>query len=305
MKYFIVCFFFVLALYSRANTYTVTNTNDAGAGSLRQAITNANTSTGVADLINFSVTGTIALASNLPALTDNAGVTIDGTSAPGYVANTNSKGSYNGSVVIQIDGTGLTRGFTISSSNVIIKGLNIANVGGAGGTDYAIEITAGSGSQILGCYIGTNLAGTSSSGTNTERGIFLNNVSGNYIGDGTAAGRNLISGIKAAGFGLYLDGAFCSGNGVRGNIIGLQKDGATLMNVKQAYGIYITNSALGNTIGGITRSEGNIISGNSSYGITVNTTISGGNTIKGNIIGPQADGVSYVSANVQIGRAHV
>ncbi|HEX5701264.1 MAG TPA: hypothetical protein VFX77_11495, partial [Rubrobacter sp.] len=41
-----------LALPARAATYTVTNINDSGPGSLRQAITDANSSTG-ADLIVF------------------------------------------------------------------------------------------------------------------------------------------------------------------------------------------------------------------------------------------------------------
>lgn len=43
-------------------TYTVTNTNDAGAGSLRQAVLDANANAG-ADIINFSVNGTIQLTS--------------------------------------------------------------------------------------------------------------------------------------------------------------------------------------------------------------------------------------------------
>ena len=38
-----------------AVTYTVTNTNDAGAGSFRQAIIDANTSVGVADIIQFNL----------------------------------------------------------------------------------------------------------------------------------------------------------------------------------------------------------------------------------------------------------
>jgi hypothetical protein len=38
-------------------TFTVNTTNDSGAGSLRQAILNANGSPG-ADLINFAISGT-------------------------------------------------------------------------------------------------------------------------------------------------------------------------------------------------------------------------------------------------------
>src|SRR3954452_8405809 len=42
-----------------ANTITVTNTNDSGPGSLRQALADANDG----DTINFAVTGTIGLTS--------------------------------------------------------------------------------------------------------------------------------------------------------------------------------------------------------------------------------------------------
>ncbi len=53
-------------------TYTVTTVNDSGAGSLRQAILDANANAG-ADTINFNIAGTgihtISLASLLPTIT--------------------------------------------------------------------------------------------------------------------------------------------------------------------------------------------------------------------------------------------
>jgi hypothetical protein len=61
---------------ARAAGFTVTNTNDSGPGTLRQAILDANTIAG-ADTITFSVSGTITLASTLPAIGDE--LTIDGT----------------------------------------------------------------------------------------------------------------------------------------------------------------------------------------------------------------------------------
>jgi hypothetical protein len=73
----------VLASPAWAATYTVTNNADSGAGSLRQAIVDANATTGVADTINFDLgsAATITLTSSLPPITDGAGLTIDGGSA--------------------------------------------------------------------------------------------------------------------------------------------------------------------------------------------------------------------------------
>ena len=56
-------------------TFTVTNTNDSGAGSLRQAILDANAQAGT-DTISFNIPGggvhTIAPATPLPTITDPA-----------------------------------------------------------------------------------------------------------------------------------------------------------------------------------------------------------------------------------------
>src|SRR3954470_9795176 len=65
-------------------TFTVTTSNDSGAGSLRDAITQAN-ATKALDSIHFSIGSgaqTISPASPLPVLT--APVSIDGATQPGY-----------------------------------------------------------------------------------------------------------------------------------------------------------------------------------------------------------------------------
>jgi hypothetical protein len=99
--------------------YLVTNTNDSGPGSLRQAILNANDAPGT-DTIRFDIGSgpqTITLASALPTITDS--VTIDGTSQPGYTD----------TPLIDINGSQLTGadGLTISAGSSTIKGLKIGH----------------------------------------------------------------------------------------------------------------------------------------------------------------------------------
>ena len=90
-----------------AATFTVTSTADSGAGSLRQAILDANAMAG-ADTIEFNIAGsgvhTIVPATDYPAFTQS--VTIDGYTQPGSSANTNGPGLPDNSVhLIEIDGT--------------------------------------------------------------------------------------------------------------------------------------------------------------------------------------------------------
>ena len=115
----------------------VTSTADSGAGSLRAAITSANTTAnvgGVPDIIAFALTGTgpftIALTSALPTITDP--VDIDGYSQSGAIKNTNSTSSpFNGVLRIVLDGINTpagTNGLNIDAGNTTVQGLVIARL---------------------------------------------------------------------------------------------------------------------------------------------------------------------------------
>jgi hypothetical protein len=83
IRVLVLCAVVVFPVTLFAAVFTVTNTNDTGAGSLRQAILDANASPG--STIGFSIgTGqqTITPASDLPIVT--APTTIDGSTQPGY-----------------------------------------------------------------------------------------------------------------------------------------------------------------------------------------------------------------------------
>jgi hypothetical protein len=89
-----------------ASTFTVTNTNDSGAGSLRQAILDANANGGP-DTIEFNIPGsgvhTISPATVLPPITDIA--VLDGYTQPGASPNTAAVAD-DAVFLIEIDGTG-------------------------------------------------------------------------------------------------------------------------------------------------------------------------------------------------------
>ena len=71
-----------LAITAATDPYAVTNTNDSGAGSLRQAVINANGAPGVVHTITFALpsgTQTINLQSPLPAISDPMIAVLDAT----------------------------------------------------------------------------------------------------------------------------------------------------------------------------------------------------------------------------------
>src|SRR5262245_32079334 len=105
-----------------AATLTVTNTDDGGAGSFRQAILDANTSAG-SDLIQFAIPGsgvhTIFALNALPAITGS--VLIDGYSQPGSVWNSDPIAD-NAVLQIELLGNG-SDGLVITGGSTIVQGL--------------------------------------------------------------------------------------------------------------------------------------------------------------------------------------
>src|SRR5262249_49782605 len=93
-----------------SSSLLVTNTNDRGQGSLRQAILDANSSPGQ-DTIPFAIPGggaqTIAPLTLLPAITDP--VIIDGYTQPGASPNTLAVGN-NAAILVVLSGQNLPSG---------------------------------------------------------------------------------------------------------------------------------------------------------------------------------------------------
>lgn len=140
-------------------------------------------------------------------------------------------------------------------------------------------------SIVYGNFIGTDITGLAPLG-NVD-GIFIDfNVTGLNIGGPNPGEGNIISG-NFTGAGIVVDNAV--GVFIQGNTIGLDKDDN--LAIANDVGIALVNGANGNMIGGLVADEGNIISGNTQFGIDIIDPGTGGNFIYNNIIGLDGAGV--------------
>ncbi|MDY6794817.1 MAG: NosD domain-containing protein [Actinomycetota bacterium] len=273
---------FVISLdTARAATYTVINTNNSGAGSLRQAIDDANANPG-ADTIEFDIPGSgphvIQPTSFLPAFTDE--VTVDGYSQPGSARATATTPA---TILIELDGSsaGASVGglyFWYDTEGSTVSGLAIHSWNRDG-----IYVLGTGGVTIEGNYIGTDAGGTVAHG-NTDCGVIIEqeSSSGTVVGGTDPGNRNIISANTGAGVSIVLANN-CT---IQGNYIGTDVSGTAIMSNGgdgvDAYGD-------GNVVGGDAAGAGNVISANRGDGIQAQT-ISSGCNIAGNHIGVDATG---------------
>jgi hypothetical protein len=255
------------------STFGVVNTDDSGAGSLRQAILDANDATGSSE-ITFNIPGsvlTIVPQTNLPALGNS--ITLDATTQPGF----------EGTPLIILSGANLSSGAGISmgGNGDTVRGFSFTDFGTVqnGGLPFfvSIPVEIDGNNNILS---GNNIIGNAGA----SEGIDVTGSS-NVIGGTTAADRNVISGNM---IGAYLSGG--SDNIVEGNYIGTDVTG-TQADGDISDGIRISALSMNDTIGGTTAGAGNVISGNNggaANGIEVDSST--GDLIEGNLIGTDASG---------------
>ncbi len=265
------------------NYFMVITTAESGAGSLRQAIIDANSYSGMA-VIAFDIPTSEATqgpdyyywsikpTSALPAITGT--VILDGTTQPTNETYNNPYGP-----VIEIDGANTIScdGLYLNgASNCVIKGLVINNF-----DEDGIAVDAGGYNTFLGNYIGTDVSGEVDLGNGGD-GIHISDGSNNnIIGDGTINGRNIVSGNYEHGIEIYT-----TNNVVLGNYIGTNVSGtADLGNTKS--GVFLGSTAQNNYIGNSTVLGRNIISGNEMFGIYI---VGSNNNVQGNYIGTALDG---------------
>jgi hypothetical protein len=255
----------------------VTSTADAGPGSLRQAIIDADHAVGP-DTIRFDLPGAgphvIQPLSPLPIIANP--LTLDGSSQPG--TSTAPRIVLDGSLLP----AGTHHGLVVTADNVTVRGLTITRFSESG-----IRVDGGDEFRLLGSQVGTTPDGLASAGG--RLGVLLIDSWNSRIGDSGAASRNVLSagapgGNPVASWILATSG-HCNGSLFRNNSIGVARDGLAPLNHSAGWAVNIGSSGL-LTIGGTSLSDGNVIAGAAYGGIAA---VAGTWEIRNNRIGVGAD----------------
>jgi hypothetical protein len=285
-----------------------------GAG--RQLVISGSGTTGnvvLGNLIGTNITGTANLGKYVEGVVLEAGATgntIGGTATgAANVISGNSNGieimdaGTSGNLVLgNLIGTDKSGTKALGNSN---QGVHIANAAAntVGGTaagagnvisgqtfsedSIVLEIlgSGATGNLVIGNRIGTDVTGTSALPNNYDGVHVGGGATANTIGGTSAAAANLISGNH--GPGVELSDNTTSGNLVLGNLIGTDITGTSALG--NDVGVLLRFGAPGNTVGGLTRGSGNLISGNGRWGVEFSYGAAD-NLVVGNLIGSDRTG---------------
>jgi hypothetical protein len=261
---------FVFPTALSAATYTVTNTNDSGAGSLRGAIATANGTT-AADTINFAIPSNDAncTASGVCTVILTSGeLVINNSSTAGALTITNP--TVGGVPNLAISGNNASRVFYLNSGmNLTLNGVTVKGGNGTGTTDPSVNgnggaiLSFGGTLAVTNCLISGNTATTVSNGAG---GGIYNYFATITITNSTISGNSTptyAGGILNYGT-MIITNSTVSGNTASGSA-GIDNINAT---------ITLINSVVSNNVGpGISNIGGpmtmtnSTVSGNSGKGI--------------------------------------
>ena len=251
-----------MARQTDAATITVTNTNDSGPGSLRQAIANANNG----DTINFAVTGMITLTSGGLGVFKN--VTISGPGADQLSIDGNQSPTQPVFSVLAI---------------ATISGLTIRN--GADGID-----NFGGTLTVRNCVISDN-AISGISNTTQEFGVVTTTILSTTVSGNSQCGVSSVPNIFSGGATVTITDCTISGNFSQpggGGIFGTH----TFLTVANST---ISGNSTPSNGGGISASGGLVIENSTISGNSAGTSgggIYGGATVENSTISGNSAGVS-------------
>ncbi len=259
---------FCILTPAKAATFIVTSKADSGPGTLRDAITKANSNgTAAKDYIYFNLPGTqaadvtITILSDLPGLTSN--IAVDASTQAGPLLGASGARVY---LYRQVTGTPTTF--------------------------YALKVENAQQVEIYGLAI-KNILNTAAEGY----GIVLSGACSDITIGGPGKG-NIINGYKYCIFGDSgnFDPKTISNLVIQSNILGFEEDGVTANAQLSSYQPILVTHLNGVTLGGNRTDLGNVIMGNY-YGVGLR--IDGGDVVASfNKIGTDVNGTGAMNFNI-------
>jgi len=265
--------------YDNSTKQSVTNTSDSGLGSLRQAIMNANNTSG-SNTIQFNIPGgcgpqVIKIDSNLDTITGDT--KIEGFTQTG--ASRNDLGYGNNAVVcviLESHNAAATNGLRVGVSAGTGVNLNVSGMGFSGFTGDAIGLMGGSAHSVAGNHFGGNVGGhnLNPNGTNVRIGV---GVSKSIVGGSDPGQLNVIG--DATGAGVFIAGTTtpATDNQVAGNLIGLGWSNGFISRPNGGNGVEVAGAS--NFV------AYNFIGSNGGAGIELETANALNNVVVSNFIG--------------------
>ena len=197
-----------------------------------------------------------------------------GLSADGDTAVANNPGAASSLGGIRIESASNTIGGVAAADRNVISGNGFAGIEIFGAGAF--------GNMVFGNFIGVDATGTLAR-PNSQEGVDIDLSDGNIIGGPLPGQRNIISGNASDG--IEIDGG--DFNFIQGNYIGTDLTGTVLIpNGRDGIDLNdnLGDGAQNNLIGGTGANEGNLIRGNTLYGISVRDATVINNSILGNQI---------------------
>ncbi len=279
----------LLASGTRAADFTVINTNNAGPGSLRQAIMDAN-ATVERDRVRFDIPGegrlVIGVLTPLPVITN--AIEIDGYTQPGSRPNT-ERNFDNAVRRVEIDGERVvTVALVLRASDCVVRGLAVRGFLGEAVT------LSGTNNVVIGNHLGTddapNLVVSTNNRFGNGRGILLDGRSftfGTHIGGTNRGDRNVIAGNSGNAIRIEPFPNEVGETTIQGNFLGVESSGnrPSVNFGNSTISVYDTR---GLWIGGEEDGAGNVIL-STIAGVTFHGRLRSG-AIVGNYIGVGTDG---------------
>jgi hypothetical protein len=211
-------------------------------------------------------------------IVDSSNVTVSGNFLGTNISGTTAQGNGLGGIRILNGAFNVIGGSGLAARNII-----------SGNATNGIFVFDGQSTAnvVRNNYIGTDVTGTLDLGNSFE-GVFIRSAPGNFVGGGSAATRNVISGNGGSGVTIAFDGA--NENVVQGNYIGTDVTG-TLDLGNSLHGVNISEG-ISNVAGGSTLGARNVISGNGQHGVSIDglSGSTAGTVVQGNFIGTDVTG---------------